>query len=262
MKQRRVGLIALFAALLLAVVADPAAAQFGGSSAADTTSEELIWGLNSWLLYLAIPIAVLVEGILIYTVWKYRKQDNPLPTRENRRLEIVWTVATAIILVAVGIGAYSVMANPYVTAGSTQDIDEEQEPIEIKVTGQKYLWQYTYPNETVKQVTGENATVDYRQNGPEGQGLVIPADRPVRINVTSNDWLHAFHVPSLGLKADAFPGSYNTILTKATDTGQHQLYCAEYCGRGHSNMLGTVEVVEQDKFEEFLNNETSEDGDS
>jgi len=254
MKQRRVGLTAFLAALLLAVVVDPAAAQ----STADTTTEELIRGLNSWMLYLAVPIAVLVEGILVYTVWKYRKQENPLPTRENRRLEIVWTVATAIILVAVGIGAYSVMANPYVSDGSNQAIDDDQEPIEIQVTGQKYLWTYTYPNGTVENVTGQNATVEYSQASTDERGLVIPTDRPVRLNITSNDWLHAFHVPGLGLKSDAFPGSYNTLLTKAHNEGEHQLYCAEYCGQGHSQMLGTVEVVSQEEFEQFLENQSSD----
>ncbi|WP_302081248.1 cytochrome c oxidase subunit II [Salinibaculum rarum] len=262
MNQRRVGLATLLGVLFLAFVVDPAAAQ----STADTTTEELIWGINSWLLFLAIPIAVLVEGILIYTVWKYRKQDEPLPTRENRRLEITWTVATAIILVAVGIGSYTVLADPFVTASSNQELETEQDPIEIQVTAQKYAWTYTYPNETVGEVVdernlGENATVSevqYTQAGTDGQGLMIPTDRPVRFNITSTDWLHAFHVPQLGLKSDAFPGTYNTLITQANNEGEYQLYCAEYCGVGHSGMLGTVEVTSQEEFEQFLTEQTNE----
>jgi len=80
------------------------------------------------------------------------------------------------------------------------------------------------------------------------------------LNITSKDWLHAFHVPSMGLKSDAFPGQSNYILTKATDTGEHQLYCAEYCGAGHSQMLGTVEVRSQDEFRTWMN-ENSESAD-
>ena len=255
MNQRRVGLATLLGVLFLAFVIDPVAAQ---GSTASTTTEELIWGLNSWLLYLAIPIAVLVEGILIYTVWKYRKQEEPLPTKENRRLEIVWTIATAIILVAVGIGAYSVLANPYVTASSNQALDTEQEPIEIQVTGQKYAWTYTYPNETVQEIAGENTTVEYTQAGTSGQGLVLPKGRPVKLNITSTDWLHAFHVPELGLKSDAFPGTYNVLLTKAQETGKYQLYCAEYCGQGHSNMLGTVEIQSQQNFQQFLTEQANQ----
>jgi cytochrome c oxidase subunit 2 len=212
----------------------------------DSTTEELIWGLNSWLLYLAVPIAVLVEGILIYTVWKYRKQDEALPTKENRRLEIGWTIATAIVLLAVGIGAYQVMANPYVSAESQQTgvLEDEPEPVEIKVVANKYFWNFEYPNETAAAITG-NAT------SFTADSLVMPNDRPVELNVSSNDWLHALHVPGLGLKQDAFPGQWNTVLTKPQETGEYQLYCAEYCGSGHSQMLNTAVVMPQDEFEEW-----------
>jgi len=246
MNERRVGFAALVGALVLAVVVDPAAAQ----STADTTTEELIWGLNKWLLYLAVPIVILVEGILIYTVWKYRKQDEPLPTKENRRLEITWTVATAVILVVVGIATYTVLANPYVTASSEQELDAEQEPIEVQVVAQTYFWTFEYPNETVREITGEDTTVT--QVSTSDEPLVLPTDRPVRLNVTSKDLLHAFHVPDLGLKQDAFPGQYNSLLTKANSEGTYQLYCAEYCGAGHSNMLGTVRTVNQTGFESWL----------
>ncbi len=253
MNTRRAGLVALFGAVLLAVVADPALAQ----STSDTTTEELIWGLNTWLLYLAVPIAVLVEGILIYTVWKYRKNDEPQPTKENRRLEITWTVATAVILVAVGIGAYTVLAEPAVTASSTQELDAEQDPIEIQVTAQRYAWTYEYPNETVQEIAGVDASVTKQSASDEP--LVLPTDRPVELNITSSDWLHAFHVPTMGLKSDAFPGQYNTLITTVQEPGkEHQLYCAEYCGVSHSQMLGTVETMTQDDFQSWLGNQTSE----
>lgn len=254
MTDRRAGLAALVGVIVLAFVVEPAAAQ----STSDTTTEQLIWGLNSWLLYLAVPITVLVEGILIYTVWKFRKQEDPLPTKENRRLEIAWTIATAMILVAVGVGAYAVLANPYVVATADQTIEDEPEPLEIKVTGQTWLWTYTYPNETVEEVTGIDERVEYTQSGTDGTPLVIPTDRPVRFNITSQDWLHAFHVPDLGLKQDAFPGQYNTILTKAQNEGTYQLYCAEYCGSGHSGMLGSVQTMSQSDFETWLTNQTAE----
>jgi cytochrome c oxidase subunit 2 len=245
MNSRRVGLLVLAAVVGLAVLADPVAAQ-----GADTTTEALIDDLNSLLLYLAIPIAVLVEGILIYTVWKYRNQDEPQPTKENRRLEIGWTVATAVILIAVGIGAYTVMANPYVSAQSEQPLNEDQEPIEIEVVAQQFYWQFHYPNETVQEVAGTDA--NFTTQGT----LVMPADRPVELNITSTDVLHAFHVPEMGLKQDAFPGQYNALLTKATTTGEYQLYCAEFCGAGHSGMFGAVNVTSQEEFAAWVESET------
>jgi cytochrome c oxidase subunit 2 len=248
MELRRVGPAALVAAVGLAVLVDPVAAQ----SAADTTTEALINDLNDLLLVVGIPIAVLVEGILIYTVWRYRKSDEAKPTPENRRLEIGWTIATAVILVAVGIAAYTVMANPYVTAQSDRALDSQQEPVEIKVVAQKYYWSFEYPNETVREITGNESATSFTNSNT----LVMPTDRPVELNITSKDWLHAFHVPDMGLKQDAFPGQWNALLTKANNEGKYQLYCAEYCGAGHSNMLGTVDVRSQAGFEQWVGNQT------
>jgi cytochrome c oxidase subunit 2 len=236
MKRTRVAYLALFAAGLFAVAVDPAAAQ----STADSTTEELIWDLNNQLMYIAVPITVLVEAILFYTVWKFSKNENPLPTQENRRLEITWTVATAIILLFVGVASYQVLAEPFVTATGPDSAEEvttgEEEALNVQVTAQKYAWQFEYPEQGVTNV----------------DTMVLPKDRPVMLNITSRDWIHALHVPGLGLKQDAMPGQSNYVVTEVTSTGEYQLYCAEYCGVGHSEMLGTVEVKSQDGFQNWL----------
>ena len=234
-KARRIGaVLAGFAALV--AVAEPATAQ-------TTVNEELIFGLNDKLMYVAVPITVLVEGILIYTVWKYRKSDEPKPTRENRRLEITWTIATAVILLFVGVASYQVMGNVFVTAEqpAAEGAVQGEEPLEVQVYGQRYNWEFVYPE----------------QNVSSTDTLVLPNDRTVRLNITSRDWLHAFHVPGMGLKADAFPGQSNMIVTRTRETGSYQLYCAEYCGSGHSQMLGEVEVRSQAAFQEWLDEQQS-----
>ncbi|MFT4881591.1 MAG: cytochrome c oxidase subunit 2 [Salinirussus sp.] len=248
MELRRVGPAALVGAVGLAVLVDPVAAQ----SAADTTTEALINDLNDLLLVVGIPIAVLVEGILIYTVWKYRNNDEAKPTPENRGLEIGWTIATAVILVAVGVAAYGTMSSAFVSAESNQALDTEQDPVEIKVVAQKYFWTFEYPNETVREVTGNESATGFSNPNT----LVMPTDRPVELNITSKDWLHAFHAPEMGLKQDAFPGQWNTLLTQANNEGKFQLYCAEYCGAGHSNMFGTVDVRDPGGFEEWVTAQT------
>jgi len=86
---------------------------------------------------------------------------------------------------------------------------------------------------------------------------VLPADRPVVLHITSSDWIHAFHAPGLGLKSDAIPGNHNIIRTEITEPGTYQLYCAEYCGTGHSDMLGEVEVVSGDEYESWLDEQQS-----
>lgn len=242
MNGKRAGLFALLTGALLALAVEPAAAQVSSSE-----TSRLIWDLNMNLLYIAVPITVLVEGILIYTVWKFRNNEDPLPTMENRRLEITWTIATAIILLVVGIASYQVMAEPYVTATGDQQLEADEEPTEIDVVAQKYSWTFNY-NDTAdsadERVTSSNT-------------LVLPADRPIVLRVTSTDWLHAFHAPGLGLKTDAVPGNHNVVQTEVTETGTYQLYCAEYCGVGHSQMLGQIEVVPEEEYESWLDEQQS-----
>jgi heme/copper-type cytochrome/quinol oxidase subunit 2 len=324
MNRKRVGALALFGAALLLTAVEPAAAQSGYAS----TTEGAIWELNSNLIYVAVPITVLVEGILIYTVWKFRNSDKARPTQENRRLEITWTVATAVILLFVGVASYQVLASPYVTASSENTLEGDQ-PREIEVYGQKYNWDFVYrnvsvdnasatdvslANVSVEGTTVENVTSDgvilsggsissatdgaldsaSLVNGTVTAGvgnasqyedrigeqvsfadvsvggaaverasisgatvqntnkLVLPNERNIRLNVTSRDWLHAFHAPDLGLKQDALPGESNYIVTKPTSTGEYPLYCAEYCGVGHSGMLGSIEVKSQSNYESWL----------
>jgi cytochrome c oxidase subunit 2 len=246
---------------LLALLAEPVAAQ-------TSLNDQLITNLNEKLLYVAIPISILVEVILIYTVVRFRESnvDEATPTRENRRLEITWTIATAVILLFVGVASYQVLgvtaiggvtaaSNPNAAAAAavTEDYEgavgpepDETDAVEIEVVAQKYFWEYNY-NEA--NVSGSSTS---------DEPLYIPANRTVYLHITSTDWLHAFHVPDLGLKVDAFPGQYNTIKTVAYEEGTYQLYCAEYCGVGHSQMLGKVTVVSNEEYEQYIQEKQSE----
>jgi cytochrome c oxidase subunit 2 len=271
MNHRRVVLRSVVGVALLAILgATPAAAQ--------SVNIEMIDNLNEKLLYVAIPIAVLVEAILFYTVYKYRNNDDPQPTQENRRLEITWTVATAVILLFVGFASYQVLGNVAiggVTAATVddpevaqqnadvahydgkgaympaaEDLPGEGDPVQVEVVAQKYYWTFNY-----RTADGNVSVTDE---------MVIPENRPVVMHVTSTDWLHAVHVPKLGLKQDAFPGHYNTIATatelpEGQDEQSYQLYCAEYCGSGHSGMLGTVTVMSEGNYEEWKQDQLSDD---
>lgn len=230
----RTALVGFIGVLALALVADPVAAQQGF----DSTTEELIRTLNDKLLIVALPITVLVEGILLYTVYRFRNNEEPKPTEENRRLEITWTVATAIVLVFVGVASYGVLAQPDVTTTRAMIDDKPSDAVEVKITGYQWYWNVEY--------AGENVSIE------QARTIYLPTDRPVYLNVTAGDVIHAIHVPGLGLKQDAIPGQHNVIRTRITSTGEYQLYCAEYCGAGHSKMLATVEVVSPGEFETWL----------
>jgi cytochrome c oxidase subunit 2 len=225
---------------------------------AESVTGELIRGLNRRLLYIAVPIALLVEVILLYAVWRYTDSEEPQPTRKNRRLEITWTAATAIVLLFVGTASFSVLKHPYVADVSHQDSHSHShgdgtpddgsgvsgpqpgtappDAAEVIVIGEQWEYTFAYPD-------ADETTADE---------LVVPVDRPVYVYVVSEDVLHSLHVPALGLKQDIFPGQYNLLRTRLLDEGEHRVYCAEYCGDGHATMRATLTAVSASEYESFL----------
>lgn len=239
-------------AVLVATLGLFSIAAVPGVAVASSVTDQLIRNLNQQLLYLAVPIAVLVEVILIYTIWRFRangdNDDGPRPTRENRQLEITWTIATAIVLLFVGTASFHALAHPSVST-ILDDPQSEQGPaeapedaIEVNVVTERWEYTYEYPDENVT----------------TGEALVLPENQSVYIYITSTDVVHSFHVPELGLKQDAIPGERHLLRTELTGQGEYRVYCAELCGRGHAEMLSSVEVVSEDEYESWLDEQQSE----
>ena len=236
MKRTRLALVSLFGVAAIALVADPVAAQ-------TSTTAGLINELNNKLLIAAIPITILTEVVLVYTVWKYRNNDDPKPTKENRRLEISWTIATAIVLLFVGVASYGVMANEDVTFQQGKDpIAPDEGDVVVDVEAYQWGWEMSYPQHG-------GFTSPRGETGPQ---IVVPNDQDVYFNITTRDVLHSFAVPELGLKQDAVPGQPNVIKTHTNEVGTYQGYCAEFCGVSHSQMYFEVKVVPQDEYEQFV----------
>ncbi|QLD85154.1 cytochrome c oxidase subunit II [Natronomonas halophila] len=250
MRVARIFPVALLGFLGL-LAADPVAAQ-------NSINDELITDLNLTLLYAAIPITILVEAVLIYAVVKFKDNDEPQPTQENRRLEITWTVATAVVLLFVGFASYQVLAveeigNPVdneerLEPTVSQDLEgavgpypEEGNAVEIEVEAYPYAWSVTYEG------TDVTTTNEIR----------IPTDRPVYLHIYSSEWLHMLHVPDMGIKQTAFVGQYNTVKTEAYEEGNYQFYCTEYCGVGHSQMNGEFIVMDGESYDEWLQEQQS-----
>ncbi|QZX98563.1 cytochrome c oxidase subunit II [Halobaculum rubrum] len=240
-----------------ALFATPVAAQ-------PSTTAELINGLNTDLLYVAVPITLLVEVILVYTVLKFKDNDEPEPTRENRRLEVTWTVATAIILLFVGVASYGVLANPDVTYTGAEEIEPAEGDVHVETVAYQWNWRMNYQTSNISELTASDidTSVVPQAEGIEGPVIVVPAGQDLYFSSTSDDVIHGFSVPELGLKQDAIPGQTNTLKTVAQETGVYQGYCTEYCGVAHSNMYFTVVVVEQGTYDEFVDSQTGSDGGS
>jgi cytochrome c oxidase subunit II len=106
---------------------------------------------------------------------------------------------------------------------------------DVYVMGKKWMWKFAYPD------------------GPNAIGtLHVPADRPVRLLITSRDVIHSFYVPDFRVKMDALPGRYTEVWFEATKPGRYQILCAEYCGTWHSQMWGEVVVMPPAAFDEWM----------
>ena len=107
--------------------------------------------------------------------------------------------------------------------------------MEIKVTGPKWFWSYNY---------AEGAT---------GVGeLTVPVNQPIKLLMSSKDVIHSFFVPAFRIKMDVLPNRYTITWFEATMTGEFEIYCTEFCGKGHSEMWGTVKVLPKDEFAKWL----------
>jgi cytochrome c oxidase subunit 2 len=217
-------------AAVVALFASPGAAQSVNRSAIDD--------LNEQLLYVALPLVLFVELTLVYALYRFRNNDDPQPTTKDPALEITWTAATGVILLFVGLSAFFVLANPYITptAAGQSDAGPSEDAVEIEVVAYQWGWEFRYQGE---EVTSKSQ-------------LVLPRGRDVAFSFTTRDVIHSFYVPELGLKQDIIPGQTTEARTRATETGEYTLYCAELCGVGHTRMHGTVRVVSQSEYEGWL----------
>ncbi|EMA13539.1 cytochrome c oxidase subunit II [Haloarcula marismortui] len=224
----------------LSLLAAPVTAQSVNRAAIDD--------LNEQLLYVALPLTLFVELTLVYVIYRFRNNDDPKPTVDDPALEVTWTAATGAILVFVGVSAFVVMANPYITpaaAEASADGDDAfTNDTEIDVLAYQWGWEFAY---------GEaNVTTEER--------LVLPADKNVTFRLRTTDVIHAIYIPQLGVKQDIFPGRTMTARTHATEPGEYRLYCAEMCGAGHSKMDATVVVKNQSGYDAWMENQTTAAG--
>jgi cytochrome c oxidase subunit 2 len=107
--------------------------------------------------------------------------------------------------------------------------------MDVYVQGKKWMWKFAYP--------GGPSSIDT---------LRVPVGRPVRVLITSRDVIHSFFVPALRIKMDAIPGRYTYTSFTATKVGRYEIFCTEYCGLGHSSMLGELVVMPQDEFDRWI----------
>ena len=188
--------------------------------------------LVSPVFAVAAFVFVLVEGLILYAIFKFRARSDdeaPVQVHGNARAELTWTVIPAAALAVIGFLTV-------ITIFDVHDQAEGSDSLKVKVTGHQWWWEYEYPDFGV--VTANE--------------LHIPAGRRVLIELTSADVIHNFWPPKLAGKIYAIPGRINHMEIEADDPGVYEGQCAEYCGLSHANMRLRVVAHDSRAFDAWV----------
>jgi cytochrome c oxidase subunit II len=261
------GLLAASSLPALAQVSDlpggPAVNQLNLHPPMSQIAEQQQW-LHWVMLIICLVIFVAVFGVMFYSILKHRKSvgHKAANFHESLAVEIAWTIVPFIIVI--GMGA---MATRTVVAMK----DTSNADITIKATGYQWKWGYDYLKGEGEGIaflsTLDNAHREMSDAGkPAGDDyllkvdnpLVVPVDQKVRIVTTANDVIHAWMVPSLGVKQDAIPGFVRDTWFRASQTGDFYGQCAELCGKEHAYMPIHVKVLSQADYSAWVEGKLKE----
>ncbi len=214
-----------------------------------------VFELHMLIFWICVAIGVVVFSVMFYSMWAHTKKKNPEPAKfhENHKLEIAWTIIPFLILIAMAVPASKTLVKIY---------DDEAGDINIQVTGYQWKWQYRYLEDNVSFFSNLSTDLDEIYNMvPKGENylqevdemVVIPVGKKVRFLITANDVIHSWWMPAFAIKQDAIPGFVNTAWTVVDKPGIYRGKCTELCGKNHGFMPIVVKVVEQEEYDQWVN---------
>ncbi|HET9887305.1 MAG TPA: cytochrome c oxidase subunit II [bacterium] len=181
-----------------------------------------------FVCWVSLFFFVLILGLLVFFLTKYRRRpghEAQETAHHSTPLELVWSGIPLILMMAIFVMGFHGFLDLHTPPDNCY---------EIQANGQKWSWTFTYPN------------------GYSDSELHAPVDVPVRLTLSSQDVIHSLFVPDFRIKRDVVPGRYSIAWFQATESGESPLYCAEYCGTGHSEMNTKVVIHEPGEFEKWL----------
>ncbi len=221
--------------------------------------------LHWYMMYICLAIFVVVFGIMFYSIWKHRKSVGHQSQKlaEPLWVEIGWTVVPFIIVIGMALPATKVL----VAQKDTTNAD-----LTIKATGYQWKWGYDYLKGEGEGI-GFISTLDASQRELSNTGLpkgtvvpddylfrvdnplVVPVNKKIRVITTAVDVIHAFAVPSFGIKQDAIPGFVRDTWFRAEKIGEYHGQCQELCGKEHAYMPITVKVVSAEDYSKWVDDQ-------
>jgi cytochrome c oxidase subunit II len=232
-----------------ALAGQPHDGGLGFQASASSVMDDIVW-FHDFLLWIITIIVIFVTALLAIVVLRFNRKSNPTPskTTHNTLLEVAWTVIPVMILVVIAIPSFRLLYKQVV-------IPEAE--MTVKAVGYQWYWGYEYPDHGDISIISNMIPDDQLQPGQPrllaaDYDMVVPVDTTIRVIVTAADVIHAFAVPSFGVKIDAIPGRLNETWFRAERTGMFYGQCSELCGTRHAFMPISVKVVTKEEFEEWV----------
>lgn len=221
--------------------------------------EQIRW-FNHYTLWFIVPVTLFVLALLIIVVIKFRASANPVASRtsHNAMIEVAWTLGPVLILFFLAIPSFNLL--------SYELTIPDKPDLTVKATATQWQWNYEYAGEKPlafdsyllkdqdRAAVGKEDRKIYPRLLAVDNELVIPVNKTVRVLVTAapTDVIHAFAMPSFGIKIDAVPGRLNETWFKAEREGLYYGQCSELCGKDHAFMPIAIRVVSEDKYNSWM----------
>ena len=223
--------------------------QLGFQRAASESMRDIVAFHNNLLLPIIIAISVFVLFLMLYACVRFRASANPNPSKRthNVTVEVLWTLIPCLILIVMAVPSFKILYK--------QDAIPKAD-LTIKAIGYQWYWGYEYPDENLVFDSYMIEEKDLKANQPRllavDNEVVVPVGKVVKVLITANDVLHAWALPSFGVKRDAVPGRINETWFKAEKVGTYYGQCSELCGIKHAFMPIAVKVVSEEEYQEWL----------
>ena len=242
-------IISCFFISVAALADQPKDWQLGFQNPASDGMRDIVNFHNNLLLPIIIAISVFVLFLMLYACVRFRASANPNPSKRthNVTVEILWTLIPCLILIVMAVPSFKILYK--------QDTIPKAD-LTIKAIGYQWYWGYEYPDENIIFDSYMVEEKDLRADQPRllavDNEVVVPVNKVVKVLITANDVLHAWALPSFGVKRDAVPGRINETWFKAEKEGTYYGQCSELCGIKHAFMPITVKVVNEEDYQEWL----------
>lgn len=212
----------------------PSSSMWSLMPTAASSQAQSVDGVFYFWFWTCFGLVLTIVVPMTWFVYKYRRKhegQKALTQKDhNQTLEILWSVLPFFYLMVLFVWGFYGYLDLYVAP-----LDSK----ELRVVGQKWMWTVQYPEEEIE-VSGQGAVIG------------VALNQPVRLRMSSQDVIHSFFIPNFRVKQDVIPGRYTTLWFEPTEVGEFPVFCTEFCGDQHSDMLAKIKVMPQDEYNAWV----------